>query len=80
MERLELHPPTLIPSINSFMILKFFQSKFEVEKCERQVNCFWMNLSGKQQCEAGYALSFAMPIGYIKVINPNQTEHQVAAG
>ncbi len=48
-------------------------------KCERQVYCFWVNLSCKQQFVTGYALTFAMPIGFLKVINLNQTEHQVEA-
>jgi hypothetical protein len=38
-----------------------------------------LHLSSRQQFVAGYALTFAMPIGFSKVINLNQTEHQIEA-
>ncbi len=36
-----------------------------------------MNLSGKQQFVTGYILTFAMPIGFPKVIKLYYTEHNV---
>ena len=56
------------------MILKAFQRSIGGRKCERQVYCFCTYQAGNNV--GGYALTFAMPIGFSKVINLNQTEHK----
>ena len=57
------------------MILKAFQRSFFEEE---NANARYTAFAPIRQATvwAGYALTFAMPIGFSKVINLNQTEHK----